>query len=119
MPSSVWNAIAWNSLCAPLPISAIVRESGRASAGGEHRRGGRAQRGGQREFGEQQRVAGIDFGERAERHHRVHSARGIDGWPFTYLNANSDAFATGISSITPSREWHATRGDLSKSAQCR
>ena len=31
MPSSVWNAIAWNSLCAPLPISAIVRESGRAS----------------------------------------------------------------------------------------
>ncbi|CAE6943706.1 hypothetical protein R69927_07818 [Paraburkholderia domus] len=31
MPSRMWKAIAWNSLCAPLPIKAIVRESGRAS----------------------------------------------------------------------------------------
>ena len=30
MPSSWWKAIAWNSLCAPLPIRAITRLSGRA-----------------------------------------------------------------------------------------
>ena len=27
-----WKAIAWNSLCAPLPMSAITRLSGRAIA---------------------------------------------------------------------------------------
>ena len=32
MPSSAWKASAWNSLCEPLPISARLREPGRASA---------------------------------------------------------------------------------------
>ncbi len=32
MPSRVWKASAWNSLCAPLPISAMRRDAGRASA---------------------------------------------------------------------------------------
>ena len=32
MPSRWWKASAWNSLCAPLPISAMVREPGRASS---------------------------------------------------------------------------------------
>ncbi len=32
MPSCVWKAMAWNSLCAPLPIRAMRRESLRASA---------------------------------------------------------------------------------------
>jgi hypothetical protein len=31
MPSAARNASAWNSACVPVPISAIVRESGRAS----------------------------------------------------------------------------------------
>ena len=32
MPSSVWKASAWNSLCAPLPINAMRRAWGRARA---------------------------------------------------------------------------------------
>ena len=32
MPSCVWKASAWNSLWAPLPISAMRFESGRARA---------------------------------------------------------------------------------------
>ena len=32
MPSRPWKATAWNSLCAPLPISAMRRLSGRAQS---------------------------------------------------------------------------------------
>src|SRR6266702_4173818 len=30
MPSREWNAMAWNSLCAPLPMSSMTRLSARA-----------------------------------------------------------------------------------------
>ena len=45
--------------------------------------------------------------------------RVLTGWPLTYLKAKCCASAIGISSITPSLEWQATRALLSKSAQRR
>ena len=41
------------------------------------------------------------------------------GWPLTYLKLYWTASATGINSMTPVREWLATRATLSKSAQRR
>ncbi len=41
------------------------------------------------------------------------------GCPLTYLNPYSVPSEVGISSITPSEEWQATRGRLSNSGQRR
>ncbi|NYH16201.1 hypothetical protein GGD41_003429 [Paraburkholderia bryophila] len=40
--------------------------------------GGRAQRGGERQLRKEQRIAGIDRGQRAERHHGMNAAFGVD-----------------------------------------
>jgi hypothetical protein len=70
MPSRWWKASAWNSLCAPLPISAMRAAVGPGQgARGHGRHGGRAQRGGQRQFADQKGAPGGHVGQHAKRHH--------------------------------------------------
>ena len=42
---------------------------------------------------------------------------GFEGWPLTYLKPYSVAFEAGMSSMTPSGEWFATRGIFVKPSQ--
>jgi hypothetical protein len=78
MPSSVWKASAWNSLCAPLPISAMRAADGRASL-----RATSAEVAAVRSAVvsvssvSSSGLARLDVGEHAERHHRGHAAFGV------------------------------------------
>src|SRR5688572_15281222 len=97
--------MAWNSLCAPLPISAIVRLEGRAS----------------------QRAASADIAAVRNAVVNVSSDRSNGypvatsdntpkavtvsrpeavflGWPLTYLNEYSRPSLMGINSMTPTEE---------------
>ena len=105
MPSRWWKASAWNSLCAPLPMRAIVRASARASA----------------------RAAITDVAAVRMAVVMVSSltcvgrplatsastpkaitvgrpSKALPGWPLTYLKLYCAASATGINSITPVAE---------------
>ena len=86
----------------------------REAAGRHHRGGGGAHGGGQRELAEQLGPAGVDIGEHAEGHHGGQAGAGVPGVAVDVLEAVGAASAIGISSITPSLEWLATRAVLSK-----
>ena len=120
MPTRSRNAIAWNSLCAPLPINAIDRPPGRAST-----RAASADIAAVRiavVSVSSQRNRGAPVATSASTPKAITVGRprpGLAGWPLTYLNANCARSAIGISSITPRPEWLATRGLLSNSGQRR
>ena len=120
MPASVWKASAWNSLCAPLPISAMLREPGRASL-----RATSAEVAAVRNAVvsvSSDRNSGKPVATSASTPKAITVGMPcwvLFGWPLTYLKAKRCASATGISSITPPGEWQARRADLSKSFQRR
>ena len=120
MPTRSRNASAWNSLCAPLPMSAMHVLSGRAST-----------RAASADIAAV-RIAVVSVSSDSSRGAPVCTSastpkaitvgrprRWFVGWPLTYLKANCAASAIGISSMTPTGEWLATRAVLSNSCQRR
>ncbi|MNE32431.1 hypothetical protein D3C80_1260430 [compost metagenome] len=120
MPRMQWKAMAWNSLCEPLPISAMRRALLRARTLAASTEVAAVRSAVVRVSSLSSTGLPVATSPRAPKAITVSMpARVFFGWPLTYLNEYSEASDTGISSITPSAEWLARRAHFSKSAQRR
>jgi hypothetical protein len=120
MPTRSRKASAWNSLCAPLPISAMLRLPGRDSLRAATADMAAVRMAVVSVSSDSRRGAPVSTSASTPKAITVGKPRRwLDGWPFTYLKAKRSASAMGISSITPTSEWQATRALLSNACQRR
>ena len=87
MPSRWWKARAWNSLCAPLPINAMLRLPGRASARAATADMAAVRNAVVRVSSDSSRGIPVVTSASTPKAITVDKPRRVlPGWPFTYLN---------------------------------